>query len=451
MRRLGRLIIGFLIITLCAGGVYFVWQLRQHGIKGLQVITKLLPVSQEKKSLLDTLFSLGDYMLASDNKERTFLVLFQNNWELRPGGGFIGSFGIVKVKNGQLASLQVHDTGNFDGRIPSTVVPPYPMAQTLHIDSWKLRDSNFSPDFAENAKQAEYFYHLGQGQEQFDGVIGVTANVLTSLLDITGPVTLEGFPGTYSKEDGIYTLEYQVEVGYKEQGIAKGERKSVMRVLADAIMKKLQPLDTLKKIQLAQVVLANLQTKDIQLHFSDTALQSQVSQQGWSGTIDADWSRDYLAMVDANLGAYKSDYFIKRSAHYTIDLSKEAPSATLDITYYHTAPKRDWLTTRYHTYLRVYVPKGSWLSGSQNLDKPTFGSEFNKTSFGFLIDVPVTQEKTVSLTYTLPENIKDNYDLKLQKQAGVSDESVSVTVIDSKGNKTEHSITLHSDVLLSEQ
>ena len=449
MFRVGRFIIGFLVITLCVGGVYFVWQLRQHGIQGLQALTKFLPVSQEKKSLLDTLFSLGDYTLASDNKERAFLVLFQNNWELRPGGGFIGSFGIVKVKNGQLTSLQVHDTGNFDGRIPSTVVPPYPLAQTLRIDSWKLRDSNFSPDFAENAKQAEYFYHLGQGQEQFDGVIGVTANVLTSLLDITGPVMLEGYPGTYAKEDGIYTLEYQVEVGYKEQGIAKGERKSVMQALANAIAQKLQPLDTFKKIQVAQVVLRNLETKDIQLYFKDPSLQLLVKDQNWSGNVDTAWSKDYLLMVDSNLGAYKSDYFIRRWAHYTVDLSTDVPTATLAITYRHTAPKRDWLTTHYHTYLRIYAPKDSWLESSQNLAKPTFGSEFNKTSFGFLIDVPITQEKTVSLTYTLPKSIKDTYDLKLQKQAGVSDEPVNVTIIDAQGNKTEHAVTLHGDVVLS--
>jgi len=113
-------------------------------------------------------------------------VLFQNNFELRPGGGFIGSFGILKVKGGKVTKFEVHDTGNFDGRIPDTVAPPYPMKETLNIPSWKLRDSNWEPDFETNAKQAIEFYKMGQGEENFDGVVAITANVLTSFLSGRG-------------------------------------------------------------------------------------------------------------------------------------------------------------------------------------------------------------------------------------------------------------------------
>jgi hypothetical protein len=155
----------------------------------------ILPVGQETRTDLDTVISLADSLLDTDGQEKTFLLLFQNSMELRPGGGFIGSFGILKVRDGHITQFLVHDTGNFDGRIPDTVAPPYPMKETLKIPSWKFRDSNYSPDFAENAKWAETFYQMGQGGEKFDGIIGVTTNVLTSFLRVTGPVELEGYPG----------------------------------------------------------------------------------------------------------------------------------------------------------------------------------------------------------------------------------------------------------------
>lgn len=436
------------LIAILSGIVYVTWKVKQEGLAGLKDAARLLPVSQNQKDALSTLISLGDFMFAEDDRERVFLVLFQNNWELRPGGGFIGSFGVVKVRNGNITHLEIHDTGNFDGRIPSTVAPPYPMRETLRIDSWKFRDSNFSPDFPTNAKKAEEFYYMGQGSETFDGIIGITANVLTSMLEVTGPITLAGYPGTYSKEDAIYTLEYQVEKGYVEQGISKGERKSVMRDLAKAIMDKLGPLNVAKKIQLGQIALDRLKSKDIQLYFANPALQKVVQQQGWGGTVDQSWQGDYLMMVDANLGAYKSDYFMKREFAYTVDLSKETPTATLSITYHHTAPKRDWLVNHYKTFLRVYTPAQSWLTDRQNLGEPTFSSEFNKTSFGFLVDVTVTEQKIVTMTYQLPQSVVQDYKLKIQKQPGVTNVPGKVTLIDPSGTKSERTLTLNEDTIL---
>ena len=66
-----------------------------------------------------------------------------NNLELRPGGGFLGAFALVKIKNGQIVSLQVLDSGNFDCQIPEGIDPPYPMISKLGIDSWNFSNSNY--------------------------------------------------------------------------------------------------------------------------------------------------------------------------------------------------------------------------------------------------------------------------------------------------------------------
>jgi len=423
-------------------GWFLFWQVKN---KGFESIVDNLPVNDKWKNLT----GIADYLLAQDGKEKTFMVLFQNNMEIRPGGGYIGSFGVLRIKNGRVEEMQVHDLSNFDGRIPDTETPPYPMVETLHIKSWKLRDSNFSPDFKTNAEKAEYFYKLGQGQENFDGVIGITANVLTSFLKATGPIEIEGYPGTYADENAIVALEYQVEKNYAAQGIERGDRKSVMNDLAKEIIKRISDLNVSQKMELMKIILSDLEKKDIQIYFKDSDLQKRIEAVNWSGETDQSWKGDYIMISDANMGSLKSDYYVKRSLEYFVDLSKEVPVANLRITYSHTAEQKDWMTKDYLDYLRVYVPEGSWMTESKNTGVMKFGKELGKTFLGSLISVPLGQTKTIEFIYTLPKDFKDKvYDLKIQKQPGINDVPVKLHITDGNGAKKDYEFVLNNDVVL---
>ena len=172
----------------------------------------------------------------------------------------------------------------------------------------------------------------------------------------------------------------------------------------------------------------------------------------WDGRMDSRWPDDYLFLVDANLNSFKSDYFVKRSFAYTIDLSQDVPQATLSITYRHTATARDWFTKDYQTFLRVYVPEGSYLSSVTGAAKdPVYGEFLGKKYFGVLVHVPLNTEKTVTFAYALPETIeREWYDLKIQKQPGLSDVPVSVMLIKKDGLREEKAFTLNRDTVLSE-
>ncbi|KKU54118.1 MAG: hypothetical protein UY41_C0028G0005 [Candidatus Moranbacteria bacterium GW2011_GWE1_49_15] len=432
-------------------GWYAFWEFKNNGIRSVAPALDFLPFGAGNGEDYKNAAKIADYFLEKDGGEKTFLVLFQNNLEIRPGGGFIGAFGIIKTEDGKVSSIETHDLSNFDGRIPEGIEPPYPMKETLKIKSWKLRDSNYSPDFETNAKKAEEFYYLGQGQENFDGIVGITTNVLSSILAVTGPVELADYPGTYDSQNAVITLEYQVEKAFEEQGIDRGERKSVMRELAEEIEMKADALPIAKKLDLAKTILNDLNKKEIQLYFKDAEMQNVAMDAGWSGEVDRSWDGDYLMMVDANLGAFKSDYYVNRSADYTVDLSKDVPTAHLKITYRHTAKQRDWMTRDYLSYLRVYVPEGAWLSEWKNFENPKFGSELGRKYFGGIVKVPIGQERAVELSYVLPENIGDVfYDLKTQKQSGILDVPVSVHVIAKDGSKKDYDFRMNSDIVLSE-
>lgn len=421
-----------------------------YGVLGwLRPTISAVPVSSQRKNEIRTVFDIADY-LSSSQEEKTFLILFQNDMELRPGGGYIGSFGILKLKDGKVTFVDTHDTNIFDDRTQTNVPLPYPMAKMLGIKDWELRDSNWSPDFPTNAQKAEEFYHLEGGGEQFDGVVAVSTNVLTTFLEITGPVSIEGYPGEYNSENAVLKLEYQVERGYKEQDIEKGKRKYVMKDLSRALISKAQNMSLAKKRDLLLAIEKNLQEKDIMLYFHDEFLQNKIEQIGWSGEV-LDNDSDFLMLVDANLGSLKSDMYIKRQMHYTIDFSGAKPKANLKITYNHTADAKDWLTKDYNGYLRIYVPEGSWLTAAKNTGEGSFGGEFGKKYFGFIYKIPIGTEKTLELDYDLPYSVTwEGYDLLVQKQAGVSEIPTKITVINEDGIAKDYDFDLRSEWKLSE-
>lgn len=438
-------IIFWLVSALFLIAWFFFWQFMHQKQQSINSAINLLPITDERKTELKTLSYFANFILKKDGQERSFMILFQNDMEIRPGGGYIGSFGILKIKDGEMTKLETHDLSNFDGRIPSTVTPPYPMKETLRIDSWKLRDSNFSPDFIQNAQKAEEFYKMGQGQENFDGIVAINAHVLSSFLEATGPVEIPGYSGKFDSENAILALEYQVEQGYAKQGVPRGDRKSIMNPLANEIVKKVKTLNATQKLKLAEIIIDDLNKKDIQLYFKDTELEAEAQKAKWGGSVETNWNGDYLMMVDANMGSLKSDYYIKRYFEYTVDLSKDKPTANLKITYTHTAKEKDWMTKDYLSYLRLYAPNNTWFESSVATGENKFGGELGKKYLGTLILVPLSQTKSFEFNYTLPSDIADNYNLLIQKQSGVREVSGKVKIIRKDGKIDNFDVTLDKD------
>lgn len=434
-------------------GVLFMMQLKDHPQQLIDVAyrtSKVLPLGDKYNTSLE----LAHYALQQDDKERIYLILLQNNMELRPGGGYIGSFAIVKIKNGDVIDSAVHDTANFDGRIPDALEPPYPMTETMHISSWKLRDSNWMPDFPTNARVAENFYTLGGGAEKFDGVIAINATILDVILDITGPITLADYPHTFKSGDAIMALEYQVEKGYKDQDIAKGDRKVIMDELADEMTRRVKDLSLRDKIGLVNNFIHSLDSKDVQLFLDDERMTQLIDAVNWQGSVDTTWDKDYLMVVDANLASYKTDHVMKRGIDYKIDLSGTIPQAVLTIHYENTATQKDWKTNDYQTYVRVYAPEDTWFTDISGcvLDQQ-FGSKYGKRYTGCLIHVPLGTQKDIVLRYNLPIDMKNKYpyDLKIQKQSGVHNIPVAVHVQNpGSGDTEEFSLIMDTDIVLSD-
>lgn len=457
-RRVVALII---ILAVIGGGYFFFSYAKEHktefaasSLNLFQKVSKLLPIAADTKKEIDVVNQLVTELTKQDDRVRVFLILLQNADELRPGGGFLGQYAIIKIKNGAVQSTYVEDANLLDQRITATITPPYPFLRKMQLRKWKFRDSNFSPDFPTNAEKAQYFYRLSGGREKFDGVIGVNSHVFNNILAITGPIQIPGDSNVYTSADGAYKLEERVERAYLGEDVPaelKQNRKAIMKKLAAEIMNRVATLSNVSK--LAEFAQNELRNRDIMLYFTDKNLQALVTDVHWDGSVATEWTGDYLMLVDANMGALKTDYYMRRKLDYTVDFTGEKPIGTLVYTYTNTAPRGDWRTSDYHTYLRALVPKGSVFLERKWINAVITREEFNKTYFGGFVDVEIGQsDVATTLKYELPATITaDNYKLLIQKQSGIGTLPVAVHIKTKDGKTYDQTTDLTKDLHLAFQ
>ncbi len=360
--------------------------------------------------------------------QKTYLFLFQNNMELRPSGGFIGTYGILKFKNGEITSFFTDDTYNLDKNFEGKIPTPEPFQIYNKRENWYFRDSNWSPDFPVAAEKAEWFYHLEGGEEELDGVIAITPSFIEDILVLTGPVEVAGYPYQFTSENFSDQLEFHVEQNfYKFE--EKQYRKSIIGDLGEIVMDRVFNLPRGQILDLFNIVSRGFSEKQAFIYLNDGNLQNIVGKLNWDGGV-RETAGDYFLYVDCNLASLKSDPFVLRTIDYEVNWDGTGrPLSRLTMNYNHTGDF-DWRTTRYRTYVRIYLPRGSELVEIRgNESEVEVYEELGKTVFAFFKVTEPGTEEAVTIEYQLPERLTEAaYSLYAQKQGGTFDHALNVKI-----------------------
>jgi len=415
-----------IVVGVVIGGAFF--YLTKKSEQQTQNLGDANGVVEKAKELKQTI-SLVPTLLGYD-KPHTFLVLFLNNTEMRPGGGFIGSYALVKIDKRQITLFETSGSENLDWEAPETfmVEPPEAIKKYLKQPRWFLRDSNWSPDFSESSKQAVLFYKAEGGKEgdKIDSVIGITPTVIEKLIGLMGPISING--KTFTAENFTEALEYHVEYGYKEEGTEVAARKTILGDLGKEFIKNITTLPATKWIELWSVFEELVSQKQIMFYSTNPELQTLIQKNNWSGEVKQTAS-DYLLVSDANLASLKTDPAVKKKITYQITPENNRLRAKVMVEYNHVG-NFDWRTTRYRTYTRLYAPLGSQLISSDGFFDETkktvpaiVSEELGKSVFGGFLSIEPQTKKTLTVEYYLPQNISDSvlfgmYTLFVQKPLG---------------------------------
>lgn len=400
-----------------------------------------------------------------DAQDTRYLLIFQNNAEMRASGGFIGSYALVDFRQGDIKNLEVPEGGSYDlqGGLRERISSPQP----LHLINslWEFQDANWWPDWPTSAKKIQWFFENGWGSS-VDGVIAIDPTFVEQLLDVIGGVQLSN-DGPLITSDNFYDI-----VQNRDNLADPNKPKAIIKELVEKIVVTLPVIITPDNfVDVMQVVANNLDQKHILFYLNDPTVQNFIAQNGWDGAIK-DTNSDYLSVINTNIAGAKTDRKIRQSIKHTADITPDGSIVdTVTIKREHTAVKGEpYAGVRNVNYLRVYVPMGSELISASGFsepdliyfDEPAEGAkddpalalveqntkidpdsgvriynEFNKTVFANWTQVDPGQTINIVLKYKLPfkiNSIKEQktlwenlvgknyilgtYSLMMQKQPG---------------------------------
>lgn len=407
-----------------------------------QLSKKRIDIGEYKTKIYDVknLFSRISVLLGSE-KPQKYLVLFQNNMELRPTGGFIGSFGLITMDKGRLSEIVVNDIYMADGQLKGHVDPPEPIRKHLGEGGWFLRDSNWDPNFPISAIKAEWFLEKEIGVK-VDGVIAIDLNFIKRLINVTGPINLPDF-GMIIGPDNLYNLiQSEVEDKFFPGSIKK---TTILTSLSKSLIEEVKNLKGDKYLAFFKELYESLERRHIQVYLHDVNAQEAISKLNYSGEINLDSDCgprcmiDGYSLIDANLGVNKANYYITRSQELNVSMSKAFVGHELLVTYTNAASPAVGNMGVYKNYARVLLPVDAKIGGVRMYDP---SGEYNDVDFdlidtdgrrelGFYFELLPNAQKKVQIVWNVIGNKFEQggqYDLKIVKQPGTDEDNLVVNI-----------------------
>jgi hypothetical protein len=299
----------------------------------------------------------------SADKPHHVAILFGNTAEMRPGGGFVGSYAEATIDHGAVTDIAVHDINDVDRGFDANVVPPTPL-QPL-VRRWRSADANWFFNFPDSAQQILAFMnasHLYTDRgAQLDGVVAISPQVIQSVLSLTGPLTLKD--GTQITTDNfLRTIQSDVQEGHDTGSAAP---KAILAEVVPLVMQKLTDNAAhLSGVQLMTLAYGGLQDKSVVMYFTDIGLQNVIERYGWSGRLfdlPRNFTGDYVGITENNIGGAKTDIVIKNTiAVHEHILPSGLLETTVDLSRVHQGDKESawYYKAPYQGYIQVFTPPG---------------------------------------------------------------------------------------------
>ncbi|MFC1722141.1 DUF4012 domain-containing protein [Patescibacteria group bacterium] len=370
---------------------------------------------------------------------KRYMVIMQNDKEIRPTGGFWTNYATFRIKDGLLQSdFTSKDFYSIDYAIDVIDAyydfpdAPAPYTKYLKVERWYARDTNSSPDLPTSIDNFLFYYDLGMKYapaeiKPIDGIMTIDTQVIEELMEITGPVTVNGL--TYTSENVVLELERIASLSQREQI----NRKGVLGDLMEEMLVNVFESDASIWSSLIDTAVDLGVRKHIQGYSFDEEAQALIEKYNFGGRIIDPVEGDYSYVVSTNLGGDKTNWFVSKTVDHNLTQEDGKWVRTVTVNYNYPQPSADFepFVKRFRDWVRVYAPiESNLLSFEGSEDGTGEGEERNKKFYHGYIELGPGESKSITVKYELPENlIKDgNYSLLIQKQPGIDDETHNVTV-----------------------
>jgi len=376
------------------------------------------------------------------DKEKTYLVLFQNDKERRATGGFLTAYAVFTVNKGKIKIAKSEDIYTLDASIPSHPAAPREIA-TFHkgVSQFQIRDSNLSPDFVKSIELFESLYQKSTSKVKYDGIIAIDSKILVDMLRIFGDTQADGvwFKADNDPRCDCPQVLYQLfDMVDRPVNYVKTNRKGILGNLMYELFHKALGFSPSKYWgTLAETMFQNLNEKHILLYFTDKGIQQSVEKLNFGGRV-RDYNGDYLYVNNVNFAGAKSNLFVSETYDSKTKFNGSTIEREVTIEFRNPYPASDCnlergglcLNATLRNWIRVYVPKGSKLVKLQGSSmKVNTYDELNKTVYEGFLTVDPMGKATAIVKYILPSTISSkDYSLLVQKQPGTDGQKLKIEV-----------------------
>ncbi len=388
---------------------YNVTTSQQSGVIGelAPAVAEIKPQLEDLQRTVDRLSSASEQLpaLLGADKFKQYLVWFQNPAELRPTGGFIGTYGLFTFEKGTMSEMLVDSIYNpaHQTDVRDQGKPPEPIQRLWEgkEPEWSLQNVNWFPSLEESATRFQKYYERSGGPTT-DGVIAVTINPVVDILRVVGPIEMPEYGYTLTAEN--FQLLIQNDQ-YQKGAAGDADPKKILRDFAPKLVGKINTATATQKSEVAKILSSAVAHKDISFFFNNEQAESLVA-----GTIAAG---EYTAgpqtvgIVDTNLGGRKSSRDMVVEANQELELSGTGKAdMTLTIKRYHNG---ETSADANNNYTRVYLPKGTKVtetSGFTDYNPVRIYDENGFTVVGGWTDTKVYETRTITIKGRLPNRLE---------------------------------------------
>jgi hypothetical protein len=298
----------------------------------LESLAKKLETTHNEASTAIAGLDVVPALLGGDGPRRYFLA-FGTPGETRNAGGYVGAFGVLTADQGTLHLERTGPTQDLNPRRGTTYRLDYPPDWELRYGTYNLDlypgNMSASPDWPTDAEIARQIYPQTEGGAPIDGVLYADPAALAALLELTGPVSVEGIPAPLTAENVEHYLLVDQYVQYSG---SNATRKDVLGDVAKSVFDALtsRPLPGIRSMtDVLGPAVAEGHLKVVT--FGSDPERSFLDRVGISGRWDPSPGADYLSMRSANLQPTKIDTFVHRDIAVTTDLDPRTNQVTTTV------------------------------------------------------------------------------------------------------------------------
>jgi len=427
------------VINLASSKRFFPSQMEKYQ-KSIQAINQQIIMISE-------LIDYTDELLGYKEPEK-YLLMFQNNAETRPTGGFLGTYGYLTLEDGQTKDLKIDQIYRppyvqrekladiyqsklgYPSNMPKELIPAKPLLER-YKKAFYIQNVNCTPDFPLVAKRALWSFENILELDKADKAIALDPTIITDILKIIGPIKLVKYNVVLTYKNFRQVIQYKVDM---DNPFVKGEdyNYNPKQILADftpKFLKKIHQTSLNNKFKIFFKLFENLKQKHILIYAQDQEISQMLEQYGYDGRLK-EYDGDYLQInMMIGRGNKKTGLRIEKDYRLSSKLTQKGRinhQLSINLT-------RRLGSSRTEIWQRVIVPYGSKLvkashNGKNVTNRLQSFIEADKQVWLFRcwITTDITSKLKVKYQTSAIYNQERGYNILLQSQPGITNSTITV-------------------------